>query len=236
MLRRGSVLASRPLVDPCPDSETNFALGKDSLPYYVKPVPGNRFAFLEHDGVSDGFMQGFRPKKMHWLYRWRHNMNPMCRAVGMGNEMNPRAIQLHWLENKITTKVSIALFSDDGYAHFMLWLAIVVFTIWQCSRYLFFHPDISVWSLMMPWYKRYVEYIRFGKLHPMDVPVYRWFQGQNEFYSCHFYRELVKRGLVVNDPWIEKCKEDGIFDQLLLSPTELKGPVWPPKKPSVEHH
>ena len=236
MLRRGSTLLSyRALANPCPDPETNFLLGEKTFPYYIAPVPGNRFAFLEHDGVSDGYLQGFRPKKIHWLYRWRHNLNPRCRAVGFGNDNNPQAIQLHWLENKLTTKAAVALFSDDGYPHLVLWTAIVLFTIWHIGRYLIFHPDISLWSFSTAFGRPFTQYVRFTKLHPMDVPVFRWFQGQNEFYMIHHYREYVKRGFVANDPWVEKCKEDGIFDELTKYPTELRGRVWPPKKEQTHH-
>ncbi|KNH07042.1 hypothetical protein XU18_2219 [Perkinsela sp. CCAP 1560/4] len=237
MLRRSSAgLASRPLIHPCADPERSFALGRGIFPYFVKPVPRNRFAFLEHDGVSDGYLQGFRAKEVGWLYRWRHNLNPQCNAVGMTNATNPTTIQVHWLENKTTTKLSVALFNDDGLPHVTLWLAIVAFAIWHCSRYIFYHPEVTLWNIVWPANRIYTEYVRFSKLHPMDAPVFRWFQGQNEFYACNSYREYVKRGIVVNDPWVEKCKEDGVFDQLLLYPNELKGHVWPPKKKTAEHH
>mmetsp|Transcript_21765 Transcript_21765/g.33826 ORF Transcript_21765/g.33826 Transcript_21765/m.33826 type:complete len:237 (-) Transcript_21765:24-734(-) len=235
MLRRASVrfTSARTLVGPCPVKDESFALGEKSLPYYVAPVPRHKYAFLEHDKVSDGYNQGFRPKNIHWLYRWRHNLNPMCTAVGLNNHTNPYAIQVHWLENKVSTKLAVAMMNDEGYPHLILWITIVMFTTWHITRYIFFHPEITLWYLDP---LKNAEYMRFNKLHPMDAPVFRWFQGSNEFYGCNHYQAFVRAGAVVNDPWVEKCKEDGTFDELLKYPGELKGRIWPPKKEAKKAH
>eukprot|EP00008_Paramoeba_atlantica_P013154 CAMPEP_0201477430 /NCGR_PEP_ID=MMETSP0151_2-20130828/2447_1 /ASSEMBLY_ACC=CAM_ASM_000257 /TAXON_ID=200890 /ORGANISM="Paramoeba atlantica, Strain 621/1 / CCAP 1560/9" /LENGTH=195 /DNA_ID=CAMNT_0047858141 /DNA_START=220 /DNA_END=809 /DNA_ORIENTATION=- len=74
-----------------------------------------------------------------------------------------------------------------------------------------------------------VTFCRNDELHPMEKPVFRYFQGTNEFYLPQLHRELVNAGVVVNDPWLEYCKDEGIFDELKKYPNELNGRQWPPK-------
>mmetsp|Transcript_20723 Transcript_20723/g.28609 ORF Transcript_20723/g.28609 Transcript_20723/m.28609 type:complete len:245 (+) Transcript_20723:75-809(+) len=216
-------------VHPCPNPDAAFFLGPKFLPYKVAPVPGNPYAFLEHDGVSEGYQQGFRPRDIHWLYRWRHNLNPRCRAVGRYTSQNPMGLQVHWLENTTTIKVARHVFSEECFPHLMCWLVVSAYTLWHCWWYLYEHPDVTMRHLAMWMTKPYVTFCRNDELHPMEKPVFRYFQGTNEFYLPQLHRELVNAGVVVNDPWLEYCKDEGIFDELKKYPNELNGRQWPPK-------
>ena len=194
----------------------------------MAPVPGNPYAFLEHDGLSEGYREGFRPRTIHWLYRFRHNLNPTCLAVGTGTSHNPTVRRIHWLEASTLRKMKTAVLSEDCFPHTLTWIAAILFSLWQILWYLYDHPDVSLYYLVMWTTKPFVRVSRSNELHPMEKPVFRYFQGASDYYLPHLHREMVKAGLAVNDPWVEHCKREGIFEDLTKYPHELNRRLWPP--------
>eukprot|EP00760_Papus_ankaliazontas_P007536 PhM_4_TR13366/c2_g1_i2/m.64898 len=206
------------------------------LPYYVHEVPGNPYAFFNHDGQTTEFMKGFTPKKVGWLQRFRHNMNPRCTAVG-AFAFNIWGKNVHWLENKTSTKVYQQMISDECYPHSVLWISVVVVTVLHLGRYLYGHPDVSLFNASMWATKPLVDACRWEKPYTMDRPVFRLFQGISEFYAYNPYRDLVRVGAVANDPWLEYLKETDQLENAKKLPEEYNGPdMWPRPKPAPAHH
>jgi hypothetical protein len=179
---------------------------------YLAHVPANPTFGCVHDGVSVEYMQGFTEKPMHWLYRFRHNTNP--RGATPLYLRNPGDKVKHWLEISNFKKFMTQVNQEDAYPHVLTALFCFVFSAWQISRYLLYHPDMTLYNVAMYPTKTYIEQGRYNAYHPMDKPSFRWTQRNSEFYSYDIYREMIDMGVIANDPFIEDVKARGLADQL----------------------
>jgi len=183
-------------------------------PYFVKHSPINPFLGSVHDGISTEYLQGYSVKPMHWLYRFRWNVSPYGGTTLYLR--NPGGKVLHWLEVSIPKKLAAEAFSNEFRPHLMTAIFVVVFTTWQLARYAFFHPELSFYGITVYPTKNWITQYRFNERHPMDKPVFRYFQRCPEFYSYDAYRDLIKMGVIANDPYVAYMQKIGKEKDLIL--------------------
>ncbi|RHW67177.1 P27 protein [Trypanosoma brucei equiperdum] len=199
---------------------------------HVKPITHNPYIYAVHDGVSTGYLEGFSPKPMHWLYRFRYNMLPQGFACGFFSR-NPYGRYVHWLEVSTIEKIRLQLTSMEGIPATVLTLIVVAYTLWFTYRLTFLHPDITLYNLVLWTTKPWVSAQRFNKKVWLDQPVYRWVHRAPEYYITDPYRELTKLGIAANDTWLEYVKSVGREDELLIGPHDAgygvdgKGKILP---------
>eukprot|EP00758_Cryptobia_borreli_P004341 Tbor_TRINITY_DN4319_c0_g1::TRINITY_DN4319_c0_g1_i1::g.7768::m.7768 len=188
-------------------------------PYYLKPVPGNPFIGAVHDGTSTGFEKGYSFKPMNWLYRFRHNSLPIGIPRGFYGP-NPMGKHVHWLEVSTIEKVRIQMFSEEAIGPTWLSFAVVLFTVYHSFRYLYGHPDLTMYNLVMWTTKPLVTFSRTAEKHRIDQPVFRYIQRCPEIYMRDDIRDLYRLGYAANDPFLERVKAAGREDELYLKPNE----------------
>ena len=183
-------------------------------PYFLKHSPLNPFFGAVHDGVSTGWLQGYSVKPIHWLYRFRHNLN--YRAAPPLYLRNPLGKDIHWLEVSIPEKFRLQVTSAEAWPHMVAASLCISLVIYQAWNYIGYHPELSMFNLVVGATKKHVKRERFNDKIEMDEPVFRWFQRVPEFYAFDSYRELIKLGVIANDPWIEFVKKHGRERELTL--------------------
>ena len=183
-------------------------------PYYLKHMPGNPAFGLVHDGTSTQYGQGFSVKKMSWIYRFRHNVSH--RGALPLYLRNPGGKWAHWLEVSTIKKGMTVLANHEAAPHVLSSVIVIAFASWQILRYLFFHPELTVYMLAMYPTKSWLTQHRYNERHPMDKPVFRWFQRVPEFYFYDNYRDFIKMGILANDPYVEYMKSIGRERDLTL--------------------
>jgi len=183
-------------------------------PYHLKFSPLHPSFGAVHDGTTTEYGKGFTPKPMHWLYRFRYNTQP--RGITPMNLRNPGGKQVHWLETSNVKKAVVVALSGEFRPHLISAILVITFTAWHISRYLFFHPELTCYMLAVYPTKVWITQHRYNERHPMDKPVFRFFQRAPEFYYYDSYRDLIKMGVIANDPYIHYMKSIGKEKQLTL--------------------
>ena len=183
-------------------------------PYYLKHMPGNPSFGLVHDGTTTKYGQGFTVKKMSWLYRFRYNVSH--RGATPLNLRNPGGKWQHWLEVSAVKKGIAGITNHEAQPHVICAIIVSAFASWQILRYLMFHPELSVYFLAMYPTKIWLTQHRYNEVHPMDKPVFRWFQRAPEFYFYDSYRDFIKMGILANDPYVDYMKSIGRERDLTL--------------------
>merc|ERR1712146_293186 len=84
------------------------------------------------------------------------------------------------------------LANHEAAPHVLSSVIVIAFASWQILRYLFFHPELTVYMLAMYPTKSWLTQHRYNERHPMDKPVFRWFQRVPEFYFYDNYRDFIK--------------------------------------------
>jgi len=187
-------------------------------PYYLKHSPGNPWFGAVHDGAATEYNGGFTLKPIHWLYRFR--WNSQRRGFQPMNLRNPGGKCPHWLEISQWAKARPHMWNMESYPHTMLFFVCSAIVIWNLSRYIFFHPDLTLYNLTWFSLKRYANILRNNQIPNLDTPVFRWLQQPSEFYFYHPHREMLKLGVIANDPYVEYIKAIGKQDLLIKMPGE----------------
>lgn len=183
-------------------------------PYFLKHQPLNPYLGSQHDGVTADFLKGYSVKPMHWLYRFRYNTN--SRAAPPMYLRNPLGKDIHWLEVSIIEKFRLQLVNWEAWPHVCAAVVIIGIVAWQFYWYMYCHPELSLYNIAIGQTKNYVKRERYNDKIEIDQPVFRWFQRCPEFYGYDSYRELIKLGVIANDPYIEFVKSHGRERELTL--------------------
>jgi hypothetical protein len=186
----------------------------EKQPYYLKHMPCNPAFGLVHDGTTTAYGKGFTVKPIHWLYRFR--WNSQHRGAGPTYLRNPGGKWMHWLEVSTIKKGIAGTLNHEAQPHVICGTLVILFTIWHLTRYLFFHPEVSLYYVVMYPTKNWVTTYRYNERHPMDKPVFRWMQRNPEFYWYDSYRDLIKLGILANDPYVDYMKSIGRERDLTL--------------------
>ncbi|KAH8609656.1 hypothetical protein ERJ75_001180600 [Trypanosoma vivax] len=186
---------------------------------YLKPITHNPYICTVHDGVSTGYLEGFSPKPIHWLYRFRYNLLPQGFSCGFFAR-NPYGRYVHWLEVSTIEKIRLQVSSMESLPATVLTLIVFAYTMWFSYRLAFLHPDITLYNIALWTTKPWVSAQRFNKKHRLDQPVYRWVHRAPEYLMYDPYRELTKLGVAANDTWLEHVRSIGREEDLLVSPRD----------------
>jgi hypothetical protein len=182
-------------------------------PYYLKPIPHNPYLGAVHDGTTQGYNEGFSHKNIAFLYRFRHNLFAGLQTGFFSR--NPSGKHVHWLEVSTIEKMRVRAFSEDAFPPMFLSTIVIAFTIYQILHYMYAHPDITLYNLGVWTSKPWITQMRFANAHPMDKPIFRYIQRAPEFYGIEDpYREVVRRGLAANDPFINAVKKLGLESEV----------------------
>jgi hypothetical protein len=184
-------------------------------PYFLKPMPGNPYMGAVHDGTSTGYNEGFSHKPMNWLYRWRHNSQPIGIARGLYNR-NPGGKQVHWLEVSTIEKFRLQAVTEEALLPMFLNVFVLGVTAWQAWRYFAYHPDLSLYNVALWTTKPFCTMHRAAFKHELGQPVFKYIQRTPEMYSFDPLRELYKLGVAANDPYLERVKAAGREDELYM--------------------
>jgi len=184
----------------------------------LKHHPANPYLGSVHDGVTSDFLKGYSVKPIHWLYRFRYNTNP--RGAPPMYMRNTLGKDIHWLEVSIIEKFRLQITNWEAWPHVVAGIGVVCAVAWQFYWYLYCHPELSLFNFAIGQSKNYVKRERFNDKIEFDTPVFRWFQRNSEFYGYDSYRELIKLGVIANDPYIEFVKKHGRDRELVLYPNE----------------
>jgi len=187
-------------------------------PYYLKNAPGNPWFGAVHDGVSTEAGAGFSVKPIQWLYRFR--WNSQRRGAGPFYLRNPGGKMPHWLEVTQWNKLSPHLWNTETFPHTALSIFCSCLVIWNLTRYVFFHPDLTIYNIIYFSMRHYVNVLRNMQIPNLDTPVFRWVQQPSEFYGYNPHREMIKLGVCANDPYLEYMKAIGKADLLTKMPEE----------------
>jgi hypothetical protein len=196
-------------------------------PYYLKHQPGNPWLGTKHDGVSVEYGRGFEFKPIHHLYRFRWNFNH--RGYHTLWTRNPGGKTPHWLEVSYWNKLKPHLFNYEVLPHTILACVVSCIVIWNLSRYIFFHPDLTIYNVIFFTMRKYVNVLRNQEIPTLDTPVFRWFQAAPEFYGYNPHREMIALGVLANDPYVEYMKAIGRDKELLIKPPFGMGEAAPGK-------
>ncbi|KPI87965.1 hypothetical protein ABL78_2956 [Leptomonas seymouri] len=186
---------------------------------YLKPMSGNPYISTVHDGSSTDYMQGFAPKHMHWLYRFRYNMLPQGMSGGFFSR-NPYGRYVHWLEMSTIEKMRLQMMSMESVPCSVVSLIVALFTLWHSYRITFLHPDITLYNVGLWPTKPWVQQQRFNKKIELGQPVYRWVHRVPEFMMEDTIRDLHKMGVIANHPVEAMAKEQGLEHELTMQRSE----------------
>ena len=173
-------------------------------PYYLKKVPGNPFLGCVHDGSSTGYMEGFSLKKIHWLYRWRHNHWP-GKSVGRWSR-NVHGKDVHWLEVSSIEKFRLRCTDEESTGMAFIFWVTVAYTIYHCFRLLYYHPDLTMYNVALYTSKPWIMPFRANAKHVLAQPILRYHQRVPEFYCDDPIRQMYQLGMFANDPVMERAK------------------------------
>lgn len=185
-------------------------------PYYLKHSPGNPWLGLKHDNLNVEYGRGFHFKPIHWIYRFR--WNSQHRGAGTLGVRNPGGKTPHWLEVSQWMKLKPHLINYEALPHSILLGLCVSLVTWNLFRYVFFHPDLTIYNVIFFTMRQYVNVLRNQEIATMDQPVFRWFQTMPEFYGYNPIREMMEMGLHANDPYLEYMKSIGREKELFIRP------------------
>lgn len=187
-------------------------------PYYLKQSPGNPWFGMVHDGTSTAWGEGFTHKPMNWIYRFR--WNSQHRGAQTLFTRNPGGKCPHWLEISYYAKMKPHLFNYEVLPHTIMLMIVSAIVIWNLSRYVLFHPDLTIYNVIYFSMRRYVNVLRNQEIPNLDTPTFRWFQAAPEFYGYNPHREMIEMGVLANDPYLEYMKAIGKEKTLLKKPGE----------------
>ncbi|KAG5494297.1 hypothetical protein GH5_02308 [Leishmania sp. Ghana 2012 LV757] len=187
--------------------------------YYLKPMTGNPYLCTQHDGVTTAYQQGFFPKDVNWLYRFRYNLLPMGMSGGFFSR-NPYGRYVHWLEVSTIEKMRLQLLTLESVPCSVVTAIVVLFTMWHSYRLTFLHPDITLYNLGLWPTKPWLQQQRFNKKKELDQEVYRWVHRVPEFMIDDPIRDLYKLGIAANDPVLTIAKEQGVAKEMTMAQSE----------------
>lgn len=188
---------------------------------YMQPMSHNPYLCAVHDGVSTGYNQGFLPKPVHWLYRFRYNVLPQGFATGFFSR-NPYGRYVHWLEVSTIEKMRLQLLTVESMPCSIVSAIVLLFTGWFCYRLAFLHPDITMYNVGLWTTKPWVQQQRFNKAKELDQQLYRWVHRVPEYLITDPIRELYKLEVSHNDPYLEYTRSIGREKELKLYSHERK--------------
>ncbi|AIO01404.1 hypothetical protein LPMP_331120 [Leishmania panamensis] len=183
--------------------------------YYLKPMTGNPYLCTQHDGVTTAYQQGFSPKDVHWLYRFRYNLLPQGMSGGFFTR-NPYGRYVHWLEVSTIEKMRLQMLSLESVPCSVVSIFVVLFTAWHLYRLAFLHPDITLYNLGLWPTKPWLQQQRFNKKKELDQEVYRWVYRVPELMMNDPIRDMYKMGIAANDPVLAIAKEQGVANELTM--------------------
>jgi len=184
-------------------------------PQYVKHAPGNNWFNAVHDGVSEGFQAGYTARKMNPVRRFWWNINESAGGASSFYLRNPGGKCPHWLSITGWGKFTAHVFSGEAQMHVLLASYVTAIVIWNLSRYLFFHPDLTIYNIAYFTVRRYLNVLRNNEVRPLDAPVFRWMQQAPEIYNYNPHRDMIEMGVLANDPQVEYMKAIGKEDLLV---------------------
>ena len=165
---------------------------------------------LEYDGKGLDYQVGFVWKKMPFLTRFRHNIsNPGECPLEMRHPSPYKYV--HWMEVSRMRKLMTELHGEEAKNFYWLCLAVWWFTVWHCYRYAMYHRDHTLYGLTSMPTKNSLTMRRAEAYHPMDKPVFRYYQMAPELYFYHPHRDWINMDVVANDPFKERLKELGVL-------------------------
>ena len=176
---------------------------------------------LEYDGKGLDYQVGFVWKKMPFLTRFRHNIsNPGECPLEMRHPSPYKYV--HWMEVSRMRKLMTELHGEEAKNFYWLCLAVWWFTVWHCYRYAMYHRDHTLYGLTSMPTKNSLTMRRAEAYHPMDKPVFRYYQMAPELYFFHPRRDQYNMGVIANDPFEAHCKEVGQLENLKREGAEAK--------------
>ncbi|KAG5495067.1 hypothetical protein JKF63_02120 [Porcisia hertigi] len=187
--------------------------------YYLKPMTGNPYLCTQHDGVSTGYLQGFFPKDVNWLYRFRYNLLPAGMSGGFFSR-NPYGRYVHWLEVSTIEKMRLQMLSLESVPCSVVTVIVVLFTMWHSYRLTFLHPDITLYNLGLWSTKPWLQQQRFNKKKELDEEVYRWVCRAPELMMDDPIRDMYKLGITANDTVSAMAEAQGVKNDLTMSQAE----------------
>ena len=198
---------------------------------YVRHMPMNPSFGAKHDGVTPEFGKGYTAIDIPFLNRFRHNTLPLGCGWGKWAGKNPVGKQIHYLEVNQFLKCRPFIFGPEGIVHTLCIGFICVLTVVHLLRYVYAHPDLTMYNFVLWPTKPLVHFSRMDQKHPMDKPAFRLFQRPIEYGVYDEYRDMIRLGYVANDPWLVYIKSIGKEKSLLIRPGEGDAPnLWPPHK------
>lgn len=193
-------------------------------PYYLKAVPMNPYIGTVHNGVSTEFNTGFSVKKIPFLYRFRHNILPTGIQCGFFSR-NPMGKHVHWLEVSTIEKLRIRAVGEEAFPPMVVSAVVIAFTIYHCWRYIYMHPDLTNYNVVLWTTKPWVMQTRFSQVHPMDKPIFRYHQRVPEYYNIDDpIRMIYGNQIAANDPYFDKAKELGLEKGFTVKAGQYNGP------------
>ncbi|KPA76660.1 hypothetical protein ABB37_07512 [Leptomonas pyrrhocoris] len=186
---------------------------------YIKPMSCNPYISTVHDGATTEYMQGFAPKHMHWLYRFRYNLLPQGMSGGFFSR-NPYGRYVHWLEVSTIEKMRLQAMTMESVPCSVVSAIMLVFTTWHCYRLIFLHPDLTLYNVGLWPTKPWVQQQRFNKKIEVDQPLYRWVHRAPEFLMNDPIRDVKKLGITANDTVDAMAKEQGVEHELTMDRSE----------------
>jgi len=185
-------------------------------PNYVKPVPNNPYILTVHDGVSTGYQQGFSPKPVNWLYRFRHNFLPL--GITRGHFVrNPGGKYTHYLEVTTMEKILVRARSEEGLPFTAACIFFVVCTIYHLGRLWIYSPQYTFFNIVLWPNKAKVQQTRFSRKQKLFDKPFRYIERLPELYMEDPARYIYQLGIAANDPWLEWCKTHRRSEDLLDS-------------------
>lgn len=213
MLRRSAVARrSNPQIMAYYPEAANRGIEQER-PYYMKQAPGNWFVGMEHDGATTGYHQGFSAKPLPFLTRFRYNVTEFG-ACPLEHRHPSYYKYVHWMECSRMRKLMTELHCEEAKNFYWMCVAVCWFTAWHCYRYAMYHRDHSLYGLTSMPTKNSLTMRRGEAYHPMDKPVFRYYQMCPELYFYSPHRDWVNMEVVANNPFYEQCKANGQYENL----------------------
>jgi len=196
---------------------------------FLMPAPGNHVFGFEHDGVSSGYGQGFNETKFNFLTRFRWNTTPLG-ACPLYLRHPSRHKYVHWMYVSRMGKFWQEHGELEPWNMLLIGWIIIIYTVWHCYRYMLYHPHHSTYALTSMPTKNSIQMRRHEQYHPMDKPVFRYYQSVPEVWSNSPMRDIYAMGILANDPYQAACEANGQKDNLVAPFGEKKftpatGPV-----------
>ena len=195
---------------------------KSQAPYYIKPAHGNPWIGLEYDGKGLDYGTGYVWKKMPFLSRFRHNIS-LAGECPLYLRHPSRHKYVHWMYVSRMGKFWQEHGELEPWNMLLIGWIIIIYTVWHCYRYFLYHPHHSTYALTSMPTKNSIQMRRHEQYHPMDKPVFRYYQSTPDFYWYSPMRDMINLDMIANCPYIELLKSKGVLHFAQAYPMGMVG-------------